>query len=706
MEVLGERPVWSMSDSEQLSALDEVVAEEARLRTLRLHLIASIDQSGYAQELGAGDTARLLSQRYRIDAPEARREARLATRLTRYAATSAALPDPNTPFANPATASSAASISADPAADSGAGDETEPAEPAESAISPTSGAWRVHPTKAAAIVAVLDQVPTTVPIENLEFAEQQLIELAATCTPTELRSAGRKIRDILDPDGPEPQEKEAYARESLTMKTVDRGLTFRGYLANENAELFRTLIHANAKPHKTNDGELDPRPHDKRQADALTTVLNSAANARDMADSSRRPLQHPNKPVQPILPVQPIQHPGPSSHGGYGGDGELVEPAPPAPPVSPPPAQPIRHPEPSSHGGYDGHGEPVQPIQHTESVHDSEYGESLQQLKTVVSAVSESGITVGQTNDLPASADGDALIPLEATADSGADGNRSDDGSDGDGNDGNGSDDDGGVDVDFVPGHGPKAHISVTIDFKDLAAATANATGALVFGDNLSAATVRRLACDAEILPIVLGSKSQPLDVGTSQRLITRPMRRALNARDKGCVVCGAPPIQCEAHHVVSWLDGGPTAVTNLALLCKRHHLDLHSGHWLIRILDGVVRVTRPAWTTPTRIPRGKYKPASAEIIHQPIASPPNPWGEDERSTERRTRASVSSAHPQQADPWGEAEPGLRTTKRPLSASVTSAHPRLADPWGDDQHAAPRDRSRPPSPAASESPAH
>src|SRR4051794_39656746 len=435
MEVLGERPVWSMSDSEQLSALDAVVAEEARLRTFRLHLIASIDQSGYAQELGAGDTARLLSQRYRIDAPEARREVRLANRLTRYAATSAALPDPSTPFANPATASSAASISADPAADSGAGDETELAEAAESAISPTSGAWRVHPAQAAAIVAVLDQVPTTVPIENLEFAEQQLIELAAPCTPTELRSAGRKIRDILDPDGPEPQEKEAYARESLTMKTVDRGLTFRGYLANENAELFRTLIHANAKPHKTNDGELDPRSHDKRQADALTTVLNSAANARNMADPSRRPLQPPNKPVQPILPVQPIQHPGPSSHGGYGGHGELVQPA--------QPVQPIRHPEPSSHGGYDGHGEPVQPIQHTESVHDSEYGESLQQLKTVVSAVSESGITVGQTNDLPASADG----------------------SDGDGNDGNGSDDDGGVDVDFVPGHGPKAHISVTIDF-------------------------------------------------------------------------------------------------------------------------------------------------------------------------------------------------------------------------------------------------
>ncbi|MEI8408057.1 MULTISPECIES: HNH endonuclease signature motif containing protein [unclassified Kribbella] len=113
-----------------------------------------------------------------------------------------------------------------------------------------------------------------------------------------------------------------------------------------------------------------------------------------------------------------------------------------------------------------------------------------------------------------------------------------------------------------MAGHGPKAHISVTIDFEALKAATATATGELVFGGTLSAAAIRRLACDAEVLPIVLGSKSQPLDVGTSERFVTRAMRQALNARDKGCVVCGAPPIQCEAHHLIHWIDGGITAVS------------------------------------------------------------------------------------------------------------------------------------------------
>jgi len=80
--------------------------------------------------------------------------------------------------------------------------------------------------------------------------------------------------------------------------------------------------------------------------------------------------------------------------------------------------------------------------------------------------------------------------------------------------------------------------------------------------------------------------------------------------------VCGAPPIHCDAHHVVSWLDGGITAVSNLALLCKRDHRDLHSGHWRIRILDGVVQVTHPTWANPTAIPPGKYKPPTADIVH------------------------------------------------------------------------------------------
>ncbi|TDW17356.1 HNH endonuclease signature motif containing protein [Kribbella kalugense] len=579
MEILGERPVWSMSDSEQLSALDAVFAEIARLKTLALQLIAAIDQSGYATELGAGNTARLLTKRYRIDSSEAHRDVRLATSLTKYAATTAALPDPTIPFTNPTTGDTGDVGNAGDAGDSDA----------------AGGTWRVDPAQAAAIVSVLDKVPAAVPTENLEFAEQKLIDLAATHTPTELRKAGKSIRDILDPDGPEPDEKAAYLRESLAWKTADQGVTFRGYLANENAELFRTLIHAHAKPHKTIEGDLDPRPLTKRQADALTTILNTATATNTTT----------------------VTHPKPADTG------DTSDPA-------------------------------------TDSASDSaakrtEHGEggTLIQLP----------LPPADTDD----GDADSRDPEACTADPP------------------------GNDRHFVPGHGPKPHISITIDYNDLAAATAHATGALVFGDNLSAATIRRLACDAEVLPIVLGSKSQPLDVGTTQRLVTRPMRRALNARDKGCVICNAPPIHCDAHHVVPWLDGGITAVSNLALLCKRDHRDLHSGHWQIRILNGIVHVTHPTWTTPDQIPRNKYHPPTADIIHHPKPPPPNPWTDDEHLPDKdevppRTRARP--VKPSLFNPWGDE--GSDTDKsRPPTPSDQATHVAF-DPWadGDAAHAA------------------
>jgi hypothetical protein len=171
-----------------------------------------------------------------------------------------------------------------------------------------------------------------------------------------------------------------------------------------------------------------------------------------------------------------------------------------------------------------------------------------------------------------------------------------------------------------VPGFGAKANITVTIDLQDLKAATADAIGQTVYGDGLSAATIRRLACDAKIIPLVLGSNSEPLDVGRCERLVTRAMRRALNARDRGCVVCGAPPIMCDAHHLISWIDGGTTAVSNLALVCRRHHTDVHNGQWTITIAAGQVEVSRPAWADPPRPQPSRPKPPTA---HAPPPAAP-----------------------------------------------------------------------------------
>ena len=99
-------------------------------------------------------------------------------------------------------------------------------------------------------------------------------------------------------------------------------------------------------------------------------------------------------------------------------------------------------------------------------------------------------------------------------------------------------------------------------------------------GENLSAATLRRLACDAEIIPTVLNGKGRVIDVGRRTRRVGEALRCVLIARDGGCVWpgCDGPPSRCDAHHVKHWADGGPTNADNLALLCHRHHILLHEG--------------------------------------------------------------------------------------------------------------------------------
>jgi len=122
-----------------------------------------------------------------------------------------------------------------------------------------------------------------------------------------------------------------------------------------------------------------------------------------------------------------------------------------------------------------------------------------------------------------------------------------------------------------------KAQVVVTIDLERLTGAVRGA-GLTLDRQVLSPQSVRRLACDASIIPMVLGSQSQPLDVGRTKRLLTPALLAALWARDKGCTYpgCGRPPQWSEAHHVQHWADGGPTALTNLALLCAAHHTWVH----------------------------------------------------------------------------------------------------------------------------------
>ena len=153
------------------------------------------------------------------------------------------------------------------------------------------------------------------------------------------------------------------------------------------------------------------------------------------------------------------------------------------------------------------------------------------------------------------------------------------------------------VAIDLPPeSHGAPARLMVTIAWDALRGRLAEdgvigTAGVGLTGDGmeLSASTVRRLACDAEVIPAVLDSHGEPLDVGRSRRLVTPAIWAALILRDRHCAFpgCDRPPLMCHAHHIRHWISGGQTKLDNLVLLCGHHHRVIHHTAWKIRINAG-----------------------------------------------------------------------------------------------------------------------
>jgi hypothetical protein len=122
----------------------------------------------------------------------------------------------------------------------------------------------------------------------------------------------------------------------------------------------------------------------------------------------------------------------------------------------------------------------------------------------------------------------------------------------------------------------------------------------------ISAATARRLACDAEIIPAVFGGPSERLELGRSKRLFSKVQRRAIAIRDGGCTWpgCTAPPGWCEVAHIVAWLLGGETNLDNGLLLCPFHHRRFDRDGWGFEWRDGIPWFIPPAWLDSSRTAR------------------------------------------------------------------------------------------------------
>src|SRR5438309_9090610 len=158
---------------------------------------------------------------------------------------------------------------------------------------------------------------------------------------------------------------------------------------------------------------------------------------------------------------------------------------------------------------------------------------------------------------------------------------------------------------------GQKPHLTITATLETLRGDPGAPAALLDWGYPLSGRALRRIATDAEITPILLSSKGDPLHVGRRYRTATPKMRRALAERDRRCVWpgCSDPPEWCQGHHAEQpWALGGGTEVEGMALLCGPHHRKLDRG-WRLEQLANGRRVAHP----PPRC-----EPVSGPAVHDP----------------------------------------------------------------------------------------
>ena len=155
---------------------------------------------------------------------------------------------------------------------------------------------------------------------------------------------------------------------------------------------------------------------------------------------------------------------------------------------------------------------------------------------------------------------------------------------------------------------GDAVHLTVTVPLEVLEARARDraAWGLLDSQWGLRAETLRRLACDAEIIPAVLGSRGEILNLGRKTRVVSLAQRRAVIARDRHCAHpgCRRRPRRCRIHHLVPWSWHGPTDLDNLVLLCSYHHHLVHHGGWEIHMRHGIPVFIPPAWLDPLRRPQ------------------------------------------------------------------------------------------------------
>ena len=137
----------------------------------------------------------------------------------------------------------------------------------------------------------------------------------------------------------------------------------------------------------------------------------------------------------------------------------------------------------------------------------------------------------------------------------------------------------------------------------------------------VSLRTVKQMICAGGYQKATFGDNGQILRLTVKQRFFTTHQRKAITARDGGCVIpgCTVPAYWSEIHHVIPWQHGGPTDISNGVNMCWFHHHTIDTSGWEIRMIHGKPQIRAPRLHDPNQ----QWIPARKHRANQPTSNPP-----------------------------------------------------------------------------------
>jgi hypothetical protein len=421
---------------------------------------------------------------------------------------------------------------------------------------------QISPDQVKTAVTALRRLPKDLSAEQTEGVQKCLVEAARTMTPRQLKAVGRRLWEVIDPDGADEragkdlEEEEELARAKAYFRSWRNGdgtTGFRGKLPDVQADMLLKALAAFASPRRRSNPHIRTHQPDDNHPDS-TGPRNAAgegsadahadvgadvqATGGDGGTAGASPTTPPNGLPDGLPEGLPR---GEQAPAGLPSNPDAPDPSEPDAPDPSDPDAP-RPPDPDAPPGRSRLFDPDDP--------DDLSPEERQTGRAVPYPVRLGHALMELLERLPA-----GLLPATG---------------------------------------GVGATVVVTATVEQLTSGLGTAT--LDTGTEISTAQLRRLACEAGIIPAVLDGEGQPLDLGREQRLFSRSQRVAMNLRDRGCRAegCDRPTAWTVAHHLTEWCKGGRTDIADGAMVCEYHHHLIHSTKWSYTLLaDGDIRFRR-----------------------------------------------------------------------------------------------------------------